>query len=394
MSPRKIAHFCWESLHTIRVGGLAPAATHLAEVQARRHEVHFFTRGHGPDRSINGVHYHLFEPSGETITAYCRDMALSLLDRFRESDRPPFDIIHFHDWHFIDALDHLQGRHTILTFHSTEYGRNGGNIGGWPEFREISEKEWRAGSIAGLVTTVSKHTKVEVMWLYGVPEHKISVIPNGIYPEAYSMRLDPGTVKKEYGIHPLAPLVLFVGRLVYQKGPDLLVEAIPQVLRKRWDVQFIIVGNGDMRQWLEEQCRTLPVQFTGYVSDQEHLRLLNACDLVVIPSRNEPFGLVLTEAWSAERCVVATDVGGLCENIDNFSDGIKVPVRADSIAWGIGYALDDPVRNRAMGLAGKRKLVSMFNWERIGSMMDGAYQRLLNSGKERGSGSPADPHPR
>jgi glycosyltransferase involved in cell wall biosynthesis len=102
----------------------------------------------------------------------------------------------------------------------------------------------------------------------------------------------------------------------------------------------------------------------------------------VIPSRNEPFGLVLTEAWSAERCVVATEGGGLSENIDNFVDGIKGPVRADSIAWGISYIIEDPVRIRAMGLAGKQKVVSRFNWERIGRMMEQVYARLLTSGTE------------
>ncbi|MCG7854292.1 MAG: glycosyltransferase family 4 protein [Methanoregulaceae archaeon] len=383
MPPLKIAYFCWESLHAVRVGGLAPAVTNLAEVMARNHEVHFFTRGPGPDRMIQGVFYHFYEPAGGTITGYCRDMSRSLLARFREYDQPPFDVIHFHDWHFVDALEQLRDRKTVFTYHSTEYGRNGGNFGDWPEFNEISGREWTGGFLSGQVTTVSKHTKAEIMWLYGIPEQKITVVPNGIYPDAYRVPLDPGSVKKGYGIHPLAPLVLFVGRLVYQKGPDLLADAIPLVLRKRWDVQFVIVGEGDMRQWLEERCRPLPVHFAGYIPDPEYLRLLNACDLVVIPSRNEPFGLVLTEAWSAERCVVATDVGGLSENIDNFTDGIKVPVRADSIAWAISYIIEDPVRIRSMGRAGRRKVVSRFNWEKVGGMMEDVYYRLLKTGERK-----------
>jgi len=264
-----------------------------------------------------------------------------------------------------------------MSYHSTEYGRSGNNFGNSPEFLTIAAKEWKAGHTARHVTTVSNHTKTEIMWLYGIPERNITVVPNGIYPDVYFLPLDAGQVKKRYGIHPLAPLVLFIGRLVYQKGADLLVEAIPQVLKRRWDVQFIIAGKGDMRQELEERCRTLPVRFTGYISDEEYRELLNACDLVVIPSRNEPFGLVLTEAWSAERCVVATDVGGLSENIDDFIDGIKVPVRADSLAWAISYIIEDPVRIRAMGLAGKRKILSRFNWGEISTMMERAYMKLI-----------------
>ncbi len=86
---------------------------------------------------------------------------------------------------------------------------------------------------------------------------------------------------------------------------------------------------------------------------------------------------MLTEAWSAERCVVATDVGGLSENIDDFIDGIKVPVRADSLAWAISYIIEDPVRIRAMGLAGKRKVLSQFNWGEIGTMMERVYMNLI-----------------
>ncbi len=373
----KVAHFCWESLHAVREGGLSPAATHLAEVLSGTHEVHFFTRGDGPDRNIGGVFYHFCQPAGEGILQYCLDMSRQILDMFRAADNPPFDIIHFHDWHCIDALEELKERTTVMSYHSTEYGRSGNNFGNSPEFLAIAAKEWRAGHTARHVTTVSNHTKTEIMWLYGIPERNITVIPNGIYPDTYFLPLDAGQVKKRYGIHPLAPLVLFIGRLVYQKGADLLVEAIPQVLKRRWDVQFIIAGKGDMRQELEERCRTLPVRFTGYISDEEYRELLNACDLVVIPSRNEPFGLVLTEAWSAERCVVATDVGGLSENIDDFIDGIKVPVRADSLAWAISYIIEDPVRIRAMGLAGKRKVLSQFNWGEIGIMMERVYLNLI-----------------
>jgi len=362
----------------VKVGGLSPASTHLAEQLARQHEVHFFTRGTGGGADINGVHYHYCEPEGATIVEYCTTMCRTLLEVFRELDHPPFDIIHFHDWHFIDALDRLQNRNTVLSFHSTEYGRNGSNFGDWPEFREISGKEWYGGYIARKILTVSKNTKTEIMWLYNVPERKITVIPNGIFPEQYQLAVDAAAVKMKHGIHPLAPLVLFVGRLAYQKGPDLLLRAIPRVLAKRWDVQFIIAGDGAMRSQLEAASMGLPVQFLGYIDDRTHLELLNACDVVVIPSRNEPFGLVLTEAWSAARCVVATDVGGLGENIENFVDGIKVPPREESIAWGINYVIDDPALMQRLGRAGRMKVLTEFDWDLIvGETLD-VYQSVLN----------------
>jgi glycogen(starch) synthase len=380
METFKLAFFCWESLHsTFKVGGLAPAATHLAEHLAQKgHEVHFFTRGENGDAVIEGVHYHYCLPFGDNIVEYCRTMSNMLVDAFRACDTPPFDILHFHDWHLVEAMHLLRDRNTVLSYHSTEYGRHGGNFGGWWEFQEISGKEWYGGYIAKAVTTVSNSTKTEVMWLYNVPGWKVTVIPNGIDPSAYRIPVDPGEVKKHYGIHPLAPVILFVGRLTYQKGPDLLMQAVPQILAKRWDVQFLFAGTGDMRGYLEGMAHGLPVQFLGYVSDADHVRLLNACDLIAIPSRNEPFGLVLTEAWSAERCVVATDVGGLSENIDNYVNGIKVPVRPDSIAWGICHLIDDPAYMQRLGKAGHRKVMEKFRWDAVTERMLEVYGRVLS----------------
>ncbi len=378
MESLKIAFFSWESLHSVKVGGLAPATTHLAEVLAQNHEVHFFTRGDGDDREIDNVHYHYCRPSGDNIVDYCKDMSIRCVGNFQKHDRPAFDILHFHDWHFVEAMHLLQDRNTVFSFHSTEYGRNGSNFGDWWEFGEISGKEWYGAYIAKTITTVSNHTKTELMWLYNVPDGKVTVVPNGIYPDRYRREVDAGAVKKEYGIHPLAPLVLFVGRLTYQKGPDLLLAAIPEILPRRWDVQFMVAGTGQMHEHLLGMAHGLPVRFLGYVPDDEHLRLLNAADVVAIPSRNEPFGLVLLEAWSAGRCVVATDVGGLAENIENLVDGVKVPVRPDSIAWGIEYVLQDPVTVQSLGRAGKAKVESQFDWKIVAARMEDVYKNLLD----------------
>ncbi len=378
MESLKIAFFCWESLYTERVGGLARAATHLAEELAKNHEVHFFTRGLG-DMVVNGVSYHCCMPHGLNVVDYCRDMSLKLVNRFREFDLPRFDVIHFHDWHVVEALHELQDRNTVFTFHSTEYGRNGNSFGDWWEFREISGKEWYAGLIAKRVTAVSNTLKNEVMWLYNIPDWKVDVIPNGIHPEEFCMDVDAGAVKMEYGIHPLAPLIFFAGRFVYQKGPDLLIDAIPHMLKHRWDLKFMFAGDGDMRSYLERKAAemNLPVRFLGYLPDREFVRLLNSADIVVIPSRNEPFGLVLLEAWSARRCVVATDVGGLSENIDNFYDGIKVYPTPESIAWGVNYVVDDAELVKLLGERGRSKVDRKFRWSVVAREMLNVYRKVV-----------------
>ncbi len=378
MESFRIAFFCWESMYAERVGGLANAATNLAETLIKQnHEVHFFTRGNIPDQTINGVCYHYCRPFGNNIVEYCNDMSMAMVEQFRKSEQESrFDFLHFHDWHPVQALHHLQEKNTILTYHSTEFGRNGNRAGDWWEYREISGKEWYGGLIAKKVTAVSATLKREVMNLYNIPDEKCEVIPNGIVPRQFRTSVDPGEVKAAYGIHPYAPLILFIGRLVYQKGPDLLIEAIRQVCRHRWDARVIVAGEGGMRQELEDRARDLPVTFTGYIPDSEYIRLLNAADVVVIPSRNEPFGLVLLEAWSAEKCVVASDVGGLSENIDAFVNGIKVGVNPDSIAWGISTMVDEPWNAGALGMRGRGKVDRLFQWGPIVERLTSTYARI------------------
>jgi glycosyltransferase involved in cell wall biosynthesis len=374
----KIAIFCWESLYAERVGGLAPAATHLAETLAQNHEVHFFTRGRIPDQTINKVSYHYCQPQGNNIVEYCNSMSLGMVEEFHRFDTPKrFDYLHFNDWHPVQALHHLQDRNTILTYHSTEYGRSGNHFGDWWEFKEISGKEWYGGLIAKRVTAVSATLKKEVMQLYNVPDWKCDVVPNGIVPRQYHAEVSAAEVKQAYGIHPSDPLILFIGRLAYQKGPDLLIAAIKTVCQEHREAKLIVAGEGDMRQVLVERARDLPVNFVGYIPDSEYIRLLNACDLVVIPSRNEPFGLVLLEAWSAEKGVVASNVGGLSENIDSFVDGVKVQPEPDALAEGIGTVLGKPLAAGALGRRGRKKIDRMFLWGPIGERMAETYARVV-----------------
>jgi len=379
MDPFKVAFFCWESMYAERVGGLANAATNLAEPLVRQnHDVHFFTRGNIPNQTINGVHYHYCQPTGRNIVEYCDDMSRRMVDQFQPVDRElKFDVLHFHDWHPVQALHQLKDRNTILTFHSTEYGRNGNQFGDWWEFREVSGKEWYGGLIAKRLTAVSSTLKREVMQLYNVPEEKCDVVRNGVVPRQYRNDIDPGEVKKAYGIHPYAPLVLFIGRLVYQKGPDLFIEALRRVCQYRWDAKVIVAGSGGMMDYLRERAKDLPVNFVGYIPDSEYIRLLNAADVVVIPSRNEPFGLVLLEAWSAEKGVVASDVGGLGENIDSFVNGIKTEPAPDSLAWGITTMLDEPWNAGALGIRGRKKVDRMFLWGPIVQRLTDTYSRVV-----------------
>ena len=391
METLRIAMFSWESLHSIIIGGMARAVSELSHAISKKgHEVHLFTRageGQSDYEVIEGVHYHRcrFDSSGD-ILWHCEKMCNSMVELFHavEEKTGRFHIVHCHDWHTINAGNHLKqrgGLPFVLSFHSTEWGRNGGSYGEWYEFREITGREWYGAYVADRIITVSSAMREELKWLYKAPEDKIDIIPNGIRPRSFMKKVDSGEVKKRYGIHPYAPMILFIGRLAHQKGADILMGAVPGVLKNRWDAQFVFAGDGGMAGHLKYLAGLFDVasavKLLGHLSQEEYLDLLNACDLVCIPSRNEPFGLVLLEAWSAKRAVVASDVGGLSENIDNFKNGIKVYPTSDSIAWGINYVINDATGLKKLGEEGYKTVKKKFTWPTVAKTTLKTYKKVL-----------------
>jgi len=312
----RIGMFTWESLYSVKVGGIAPHVSELSEALAERgHEVHVFTRRGDFDAydKINRVHYQRvdFDKSGSLIEEM-DSMSAAMYERFLKTQNVfgKFDIVHGHDWHPVPDLNLVKTDLAIpyvLTIHSTEWGRNGNNPGN----AEISHQEWLGGYESSRLIVTTRCMQEELKSVYSIPENKISIIPNGIVSGKVRKALDPGQVKERYGIYPLAPVVLFCARMSYQKGPDLLVEAAPQVLKERQDVRFVFVGEGDMSSYCERRARELGIadacRFLGYVSSAEKQELMNACDLVCVPSRNEPFGVIVLEAWDAGKSVVATE---------------------------------------------------------------------------------------
>jgi glycosyltransferase involved in cell wall biosynthesis len=260
--------------------------------------------------------------------------------------------------------------------HSTEYGRCGNNFFGGNSAR-VRDHERHGTYCADRVVAVSHALKNEVMWMYNVPDHKTSVIYNGINYNNYDGWIDPAAVRRQYDIGPLDPTVLFVGRMVYQKGPDVLVESIPYILKYYNNAKFVFVGDGEMRASVEDKARHMGVghacRFLGYHSGWKLADLYKASDVVCIPSRNEPFGIVILEAWSSGKPVVASMYGGPGEIVWHDVNGLKIYPNPDSIAWGIGTLFADFEHARWMGRNGRIAVESAFSWDIVADQVLGVY---------------------
>jgi glycosyltransferase involved in cell wall biosynthesis len=166
-----------------------------------------------------------------------------------------------------------------------------------------------------------------------------------------------------------------------QKGPDLLVEAIPRILYNRHDVRFIFMGEGVMRQDCERRAREIGVsdacRFLGYTSSADKEELVNACDLMCVPSRNEPFGVVVLEAWDACKPVVATEAVSI---IKNFEDGLIAYVQPESIAWCINRLLANPEEMVKLTRAGCSRIETEFSWDHIAENTEKVYFEAREQG--------------
>ena len=385
----RIALLSWESLHSIHVGG---GGTHVSELAAalgrKGHEVHVFTRmgaGQTPLERIHGVWYHRcpfkLDPSFiDEIQNMCRSFVHHLYAT-EDYMGAGFDIVHAHDWLTSNAMAWIKegrGRKAILTIHSTEYGRSGNNFWDGPSAR-IRDHERHGTYCADRVIAVSHTLKKEIMWMYNVPDWKVQIVYNGIDVRAFDEQTaDPEVIRQKFDIGLMDSVVLFSGRMVYQKGPDLLVEAVPLLLPAYPRAKFVFAGDGEMRWGCEQRTRQLGVadacRFVGYLSGEPLAALYKISHAVCVPSRNEPFGIVVLEAWSACKPVIATQNGGPNEFVWHQVNGLKIYPRPDSVAWGIDALFSDLKRAAWMGRNGRVAAEAGFTWDTIADRTLSVYR--------------------
>jgi glycosyltransferase involved in cell wall biosynthesis len=220
----------------------------------------------------------------------------------------------------------------------------------------------------------------------GIPAAKLSVVRNGVPgPDPAAMRRDTGALRRSLGIPDGGPVVLFAGRMVEGKGLDLLLEACAQ--RREWTC--VAVGDGPARPELEAMARRhgLEVLFAGMQADMTPW--YSAADVVALPSCSEAYPMVLIEAAAHGRPVIATDVGGVPEIVENHRTGVLVPDPAgsDTVAdlTGAFDLLGDAKLRAGMGQNARAKWDTAFSAERMAQDTAEIYRAALKSPFEGGA---------
>ncbi len=317
----------WEYPPVIE-GGLARHVHKLAEqLVVQGIDVHVLTRGDGSlaaEQLAAGVVVHRVpEPGrprelGEFVTWIEHMNADMLAAGVELGDRYDFDIVHGHDWLVAVAGDHLANRFRcplVITIHATEYGRHQGWVEKHPQSWIHGVERWMSGRADRLITC-SYYMRGHVADIYELDEQRISVIPNGIDPLDLQPVDDLETLRANFAAADEL-LVILVGRLVYEKGFQLALEALPPIIERVGNIRFLVAGSGTHEAELKAQAEQLGLlehgSFLGWIGDDVLHSLYRIADLCVIPSLYEPFGLVALEAMASGCPCIVADTGGLRE---------------------------------------------------------------------------------
>ena len=389
MRPLSVALLSWEYPPVI-VGGLARHVYELAHgLSAEGHRVTVYTRGRDgapPDEDDRGVRViraaEYPPPIGtDDLVPWTLAFNIALVHRAeREMREDPPDVLHAHDWlvgYAAAVLKDLTSVPLVATIHATERGRHGGNLPG-PTQRFINRVERWLVAESERVITCSAFMRNEVAGWLGADEDRLEMIPNEVDVGAFAgngrsgLRADGD------------PLVLFAGRLEYEKGVQTLLEAVPLLARAAPRVRVLVAGDGTYRPDLERRARELRlesrVEFLGFVEEEALHAAYQDADVAVVPSLYEPFGLVALEAMAAGTPLVAAETGGLKEIVANGVSGVLFsPGDAAALAEAVLRIRTEPELAARLTQEARSALAARRSWNGAAARTAAAYGRALET---------------
>ena len=293
-----------------------------------------------------------------------------------------FDVIHAHDWLVAYAAKTLRNSYNtplVATIHATEAGRNSGIHD--ETQRYINDTEWMLTYEANEVIVNSNYMKNELQRLFGLPFEKINVVPNGVNLSLFNGIEKDYDFRRRYAMDN-EKIILYMGRLVYEKGIQHLISAMPKISNGYHDVKLVVGGKGGMLEELKAQARALGIEnkvyFAGYFKGKDVQKIYKAADISVFPSTYEPFGIVALEAMLAENPVVVSDVGGLNEIVQHRENGMKSYAgNPNSIADSVLELLYDHQLAANVVKKAKNKVRNEYNWNKIAQDTHFTYQKAI-----------------
>jgi glycosyltransferase involved in cell wall biosynthesis len=386
----RILVLAWEFPPRI-VGGLARHVAELyPELVKLGHDIHLITVEFGSApryEVVEGIHVHRV-PVGysENFFHWVVNLNESMGRHGGKllQEEGPFDLIHAHDWLVGDcaiALKHTLKIPLVATFHATEFGRYNGIY--TEEQHYINGKEKLLAYEAWRVIVCTGHMQREVHRALTTPWDKIDVIFNGIRPEKKKLPsdFDRASFRRRYA-NDVEKIVYYVGRMSYEKGVFVLLNAAPKVLREMGgNAKFVIIGGGNTDK-LREQVWNLGLwdrcYFTGFMPEEDLDKFQVVADCAVFPSLYEPFGIVALESFAARVPVVVSDTCGFPEVVQHTKTGIVTHTNnADSLAWGILEVLKNPGYAQWLIDNAYEDLERRFNWAKLAGQTEAVYDRVL-----------------
>ncbi|MBW6462132.1 MAG: glycosyltransferase family 4 protein [DPANN group archaeon] len=382
----KVLHLSWE-FPPYKVGGIGTVLEDLTKSQvAQGIEPIIVTCGFEGNVGYehrNGVHIYRFDADyipAEDFHSWALQMGMLMQNKACEviNEHKDIKIIHAHDWLVATAgigLKHIYRIPMISTLHALESGRYGGIEGDRQELihsleKKLAYESWR-------IICNSEFMKRSISYSLSIPWDKIDVIPNGVDIGKMKTDFDYNHEKSKYAL-PHEKIVFYVGRMVWEKGVDILVGAIPAVLKRNPNAKFVFAGTGYMTDRLKKIAHDIgvsdKVNFVGFVDDDTLKRLFRISSAFAIPSRYEPFGITALEAMACSVPVVVSDTGGLAETVNHEVDGIKVwPESSESLAWGINKVLSDDNLAHDLSENAYKKINEHYNWSTISQRLKDIY---------------------
>ena len=386
----KILMLTWEYPPRI-VGGIARVVHDLSKRLIKDgHEVTVITYKDGEmpeyenDKGVNVYRIDNYMIHPNNFIDWIMQMNFNMIAKANEliANGEKFDVIHAHDWLVAYSAKTLKQSYNIpliSTIHATEAGRNSGIHD--EVQRYINDTEWLLTYESSEVIVNSNYMKCELQRLFGLPFEKINVVPNGININNFNGIERDYEFRRQYAMDN-EKIILYVGRLVYEKGVQNLISAMPKILNGYNDSKLVIVGKGGMYDELKNQANAMgianKVYFTGYLNSKQVQKMYKCADVAVFPSTYEPFGIVALEAMLAGVPAVVSDVGGLDEIINHGIDGMKSYAgNSNSIADSVLTLLYDHKLCANISKNAKSKVKEQFNWNKIAQDTHFIYEKAI-----------------